>query len=46
MQYAPFTYAVDTSYLLVLAGSGLFDVYRDGAWVGAGWHDGDRRGDR
>jgi hypothetical protein len=40
VQYAPFTYAVSTAYMLVLAGSGLFDVYRDGAWVGAGWHDG------
>lgn len=39
-QYAPFTYAVSTSYMLVISGSGLFDVYRAGAWVGAGWHDG------
>lgn len=39
VRYEPFTYNTSIAYLLAMFSNGLADVYRDGAWVGAVWHD-------
>jgi len=37
-QLLAFTFSTSTPYMLVLAGQGVADVYRDGQWVASAWH--------